>query len=81
MELFAPLKKVKLKPSKLVKKNSSLKLKDKVIQLKENCNLLPRCAILSEPCRIDMETVVGHHKLKVVPRSLMKNDGKELTSC
>ena len=43
---------------------------DKVIELKENCNLFARCALVNDKRNIDMRTVIGEHELTNVPLSL-----------
>ena len=47
---------------------------DKVIELKEHCNLFVRCALASDKRNIDMRSVIGEHKLTNVPLSLFNPD-------
>ena len=35
---------------------------DKVIELKENCNLFSRCALVKDKRNIDMRTVIREHE-------------------
>ena len=57
--------------------NKLLKLKEhnKVIELKDNCNLFSRCALVKDKRNIDMRTVIGEHELRNVPFSLFSPDG------
>ena len=46
-----------------------------IVELKYNCNLFARCAVLKGKRDIDMKMVVGDYELMTVPRSLMTADG------
>ena len=76
--LFAPLKKVKLKTSSSCNTKKIIKIKEKNVELGQNCNLFAKCSILAQKRDIDMEQIVGHRELFTVPRSLMKSDGRLL---
>ena len=65
-----------LRPVKLSKVAIVRKLQDRVVVLKENCNIFTKCAILSQSREVDMESVVGDHELTVVSRSPMTAEGK-----
>ena len=56
--IFAPLAKVKLKTCKSVNKSQKMDVNDKVVELKYNCNLFARCAVLKGKRDIDMKVVV-----------------------
>ena len=68
------MKKVKIKPLSSCNAKKTIKIKDKIVELRQNCNLFAECSILAQKCDIDMEQIVGHHKLSTVPRSLMHTD-------
>ena len=73
--LFAPLEKVKLKTFSSCNARKIIKIKEKNVELGQNCNLFAKCSILAQKRDIDMEQIVGHHELFTVPRGLMKSDG------
>ena len=56
--------------------NKSLKLKahNKVIELKETCNLFAWCAFVKDERNIEMKTVTGEHELTDVLLSLFNPD-------
>ena len=74
--IFAPLAKINLKTCKSANKSQKMDVNDKVVELKYNCNLFARCAVLKGKRDIDMKVVVGDYELMGVPRSLMTPDGK-----
>ena len=49
-----------------------------MVELKENCNLYARCALIQGKCEINMQDVVGSHELNTVPLSLFNYDGSML---
>ena len=75
VNLFAPVKKVKIKPLSSCNAKKTIKIKNKIVELEQNCNLFAKCSILSQKRDVDVERIVGHHKLSTVPRSLMNTDG------
>ena len=75
VSIFAPLKKASIKSFKSANKSKSIKVKSKIVDLKENCNLFSRCAVIQEKRRIDMRELIGIYELTVVPPSLFKHDG------
>ena len=79
VEIFAPLKKVKVKTCKAANKTRTVKVHDKIVELQSNCNLFARCALIQGKRDIDMKVVVGDYELMAVPRSLMKPDGTLLS--
>ena len=44
-------------------KKQHIKVHNKVVELKENCNLFAKCALMQGKRKIDMEDVVGSHEL------------------
>ena len=46
-----------------------------IVELKYNCNLFARCAVLKGKRDIDMKMVVGDYELMTVPRGLITADG------
>ena len=78
VNILAPVKKVKLKPLSNCNAKKTIKIKDKIVELGQNCNLFAKCSILAQKPDIDVERIVGHHELSTVPRSLMNTDGSLL---
>ena len=72
---FDPAKRSSVKTFTSSNKPLKLKVHDKVIELKENCNLFARCALVKDKRNIDMRTVIGEHELTNVPLSLFNPDG------
>ena len=79
VDIFAPLKKANVKTCKTANKNRKMKVHDKIVELRSNCNLFARCAVIKGKRDIDMKIVVGDYELMTVPRSLMKPDGTLLS--
>ena len=75
INIFDPLKKASIKTFKSANKSKSIKVNSKIVDLKENCNLFSRCAVIQEKRRIDMKELIGIYELTVVPPSLFKRDG------
>ena len=73
--IFDPIKRSSVKTFTSSNKPLKLKVHDKVIELKENCNLFARCATVKDKRNIDMRTVIGEHELTNVPLSLFNPDG------
>ena len=63
VNLFAPVKKVKVKPISSCNAKKTIKIKDRMMELGQNCNLFTKCSLLAQTRDIDMERIVGHHKL------------------
>ena len=78
VNLFAPAKKVKIKPLSSCNAKKTIKIKDKIVELEHSCNLFAKCSTLAQKRDIDVERIVGHHELSTVPRSLMNTDGSLL---
>ena len=75
INIFAPLKKSPMKTFKSSNKSQIIKINDKVVELKENCNLFARCAVIQGTRDIDMKQLVGNYELTVTPPSLFRHDG------
>ena len=58
-------------------KPNKLKNNDKTKELRGNCNLFARCALIRGQRDIDMK-VVGDYELTVFPKSLFSSDGSLL---
>ena len=54
VSIFAPLRKCPIKTFKSSNKSQTMKINDKVVELKENCNLFVRCAVIQGTRNIDM---------------------------
>ena len=76
--ILDPLKKANLKTCKSANKKHTMKVHDKIVVLRWNCNLFARCALMQKQRDIDMKKVVGEHELTIVPRSLFNVDGSLL---
>ena len=74
-DVHTPLKKVSLKLFTSANKSTKMKVNDRIVELKGNCNLFAKCAILKDTRAVDMTIVIGNHELTSVPRSLMNNQG------
>ena len=59
-------------------KQKKLKINDKTKELRGNCNLLARCALIRGQRDIGMKVVVGDYELTVYPKSLLSSDGSLL---
>ena len=75
VNIFAPLKTSTMKTFKSSNKSQMMKVNDKVVELKENCNLFARCAVIQGKRNIDMKQFIGNYELTVTPPSLFKHDG------
>ena len=75
--IHEPLKKVMLNTCKSAIKPKKLKINDKTKELRGNCNLFARCALIRGQRDIDMK-VVGDYELTVFPKSLFSSDGSLL---
>ena len=73
-----PLKKVMLKTCKSAIKPRKIKVNDKTKELRGNCNLFARCALIQGKRNIDMKVIVGDYELTVFPKSLFTSDGSLL---
>ena len=80
ISIVSPLQKANLKTCKSANKKKTMKVRDKVVELRENCNLFARCALMQKQRNIDMKEVVGDHELTIVPRALFNVDGSLLDS-
>ena len=78
VNLFAPVKKVKIKPLSSFIAKKTIQIKSKIVELEQNCNLFAKCSILAQTRDVGVERIVGHHELSTAPRSLMNTDGSLL---
>ena len=76
--IHEPLKKVMLNTCKSAIKPKKLKINDKTKELRGNCNLFARCALIRGQRDIEMKVVVGDNELTVYPKSLFSSDGSLL---
>ena len=76
--IHEPLKKVMLNTCKSAIKPKKLKINDKTKELRGNCNLFARCALIRGQRDIDMKVVVGDYELTDYPKSLFSSDGSLL---
>ena len=76
--IHEPLKRVMLNTCKSSIKPKKLKINDKTKELRGNCNLFARCALIRGQRDIDMKVVVGDYELTVYPKSLFSSDGSLL---
>ena len=79
INLWVPVKKRSLQTWKSTTKRIKLKVDQKVVELKEDRNLVA-CLLLvaKSKSNINLEHAVGDHELSVVPRSLFSDDGQML---
>ena len=77
--LWDPMKKVKIKTFKSAAKAVRVRVKDQIVQLKEDRALFARMLIVarSRP-EIDLQECISMHEFSVVPRSLFAADGSLL---
>ena len=68
--IHEPIKKVMLNTCKSAIKPKKLKINDKTKELRGNCNLFSRCALIRDQRNINMKVIVGDHELTVYPKSL-----------
>ena len=76
--ILHPLHKANLRTCKYANKKRTMKVYDKVVELRGNCNLFARCALMQKQRDINMKEVVGDHELTIVPRALFNVDGSLL---
>lgn len=75
--IWDPLEKLNLKLCKSNNKKIKLKIKDTVVELKEDVNLLSKLLIVSKSRpEFDLKSVVSKYELSAVPRSLYSSDGE-----
>ena len=55
-----------------------MKVNDKTKELRGNCNLFARCALIQGKRNIDMKDMIGNYELTVFPKSLFSSDGSLL---
>ena len=72
------LKKVMLKTCKSAIKPRKIKVNEKTKELRGNCNLFARCALIQGKRNIDMKVIVGDYELNVFAKSLFTSDGSLL---
>ena len=73
-----PLKKVMLKTCKSAIKPRKIKVNEKTKELRGNCNLFVRCALIQGKRNIDMKDIAEDYKLTVFPKELSPPDGSLL---
>jgi hypothetical protein len=78
VNLWAPMKKLKLQMWSSVGKKVTLKDGDKIVELKEDRALFARMLVVSKSRDTDLKQVVGTYELSVVPRALFAADGSML---
>ena len=76
--IHEPIKKVMLNTCKSAIKPDKLKINDKTKELRGNCNLFARCALIRGQRNINMKVIVGDYELTVYPKSLFSSDGSLL---
>ena len=69
-KIFDPIKRSSAKTIISSDKPLKLKVHDKSIEPKENCDLFARCALVKNKTNIDMRTVAGEYRLINVPLGL-----------
>ena len=73
------MKKCNLKTFKMLKKTSKLKVSDRIIQLKEEKNLMTRFLVTARKRpELELEFCIGNYEFSVVPKSLFTVDGYPL---
>ena len=55
-----------------------MKVYDKTKELRGNCNLYARCALIQGKRNIDMKVIIGDYELTVFPKSFFSLDGSLL---
>jgi len=78
ISILDPIKKVKLETCKASTMKKKIKINDKIIELRGNCNLFARCALMQQQRDINMKEVIGEFELTTTPRSLFNPDGSLL---
>lgn len=77
--VWAKMKKRKLHTFKSSAAKINKKVNNTTITLKEEKTLVTRFLIMSRQREgIDLESIVGHYELSVIPKSLFAADGQEL---
>ena len=76
--IHEPIKKIMLQTCKSAIKAKKIKVNDKTKELRGNCNLFARCALIQGKRHIDMRVIIGDYELTVVPKCLFSSDGSLL---
>ena len=76
--IHEPIKKIMLQTCKSAIKAKKMKVNDKTKELRGNCNLYARCALIQGKRNIDMKVIIGDYELTVFPKSLFSSDGSLL---
>ena len=76
--IHEPIKKIMLQTCKSAIKAKKMKVNDKTKELRGNCNLFARCALIQGKRNIDMKVIIGDYELTVFPKSLFSSDGSLL---
>lgn len=75
--IWAPLQKLNLKLCKTNNKKMRIKIKDSVVELKEDVNLISRLLVASRARPdFDLKSVISKYELSAIPRSLYSSDGQ-----
>ena len=79
LSIWSSMKKCNLKTFKTLKKTSKLKIGDRIIQLKEEKNLMTRFLVTARKRpELELEQCIGNYEFSVVPNSLFTVDGQPL---
>lgn len=77
--VWAPMKKVNLETFKCHNKSMKTKVGEKIVQLKEEKNMMSRFLIAARKRpELELEMSIGNYEFSVVPKSLFSVDGKPL---
>ena len=76
--IHEPIKKIMLQTCKSAIKAKKIKVDEKTKELRGNCNLFTRCALIQRKHNINMRVIIGDYELTVFPNSLFSSDGSLL---
>ena len=80
VNLWAPMKKLKLQMWSSSGIKSKIKSEDKIVELQEDRALFARMLVVSKARDIDLKQTVGTYEFSIVPRALFAADGSLLHS-
>ena len=69
-DIYSPLKKINVKVFRMANK-VKIKHQDKVVELRQHCNLFATCAVICKSRDIDLKEIVGNFELTSYPRFLL----------
>ena len=79
LSIWLPMKKCNLKTFKMLKKTSKLKIGDRIIELKEEKNLMTRFLVTARKRpELELELCIGNYEFSVIPKSLFTVGGHPL---